>query len=529
MSVVPKGSQVAAPASRISGEEYAFAGWEFASDAMAVSDRDAVVLAANRAYLELYGYSAEEVIGHNFAIIFPEELRAWANVEYHKTFADPHIAPAVESTIRRKDGSERIVEARYTFVTEGDERTAMVSIVRDITDQKRTEAALHESEAKFRSLVTGNIIGILLADMEHIVEANDVFLQMVGYSAQDLIAGNIKWREMTPPEWAAADDHAIAELLERGASTPFEKEYYRKDGGRLPILIGASLLTREPLTWMCFVLDLTERKQAEANEREARLVAEHAVRERDRLLSIVAHDLRNPLASIQGAAQLLARRLARNEPLDREPLSHTVEQIDRSAVRMNSLITEILDFSRMQAGVGLALSNRPTDLGELVGRVVEEGRQTSPQHQIVFAAAGAPLVGEWDPPRLERIIANLLDNAVKYSPPGSAIRVEIREAHPAGAPARALVTVTDQGAGIPAADLPHIFEWYRRGTNVEAWTPGTGIGLAGARQIVEQYGGTITVESVEGQGSTFTVALPLAASDPPAPRGRDPFLPQTGS
>jgi PAS domain S-box-containing protein len=529
MSAVHKSSGASGPTFRTPGAEYAFAGWEFASDAMAVSDRDAVVLAANRAYLELYGYSAEEVIGHNFAIIFPEELRAWANAEYHKTFADPHIAPAVESTIRRQDGSERMVEARYTFVTEGDERTAMVSIVRDITDQKRAAAALQESEAKFRSLVTGNIIGILRADMEQIVEANDVFLQMVGYTADDLRAGHVKWREMTPPEWAAADDQALAEMLERGACTPFEKEYIRKDGERLPILIGASLLTRDPLTWMCFVLDLRERKQAEANEREARLVAESAVRDRDRLLSIVVHDLRNPLASIQGAAQLLARRLARNEPLDRERLSQMIEQIDRSAVRMNSLITEILDFSQMQAGVRLALSNRPTDLVELVGRVVEECRQNSPKHQIVFAAEVTTLVGEWDPPRLERIIANLLDNAVKYSPPGSAIRVEIQRANPAGAPGRATVTVTDQGAGIPTADLPHVFEWYRRGTNVETWTTGTGIGLAGARQIVEQYGGTITVESVEGQGSTFTVVLPLVASGALGSLGKGPLLQHTGA
>ncbi len=524
MSSVRKGSRVTPPASRIPGEEYAFAGWEFASDAMALSDPEAVVLAANRAYLELYGYSAEEVVGHNFAVIFPEHLREWANAEYHKTFADPVIAPAVESTIRRKDGSERIVEARYTFVMEGAERTALVSIVRDITDQKRAEAALQESEAKFRSLVTGNIIGIVRADMEHIVEANDVFLQMVGYTAQDLIAGKIKWREMTPPEWAAADDKALAQLLERGACTPFEKEYLRKDGQRLPILIGASVLTREPLTWMCFVLDLSERKQAEANEREARLVAERAVRDRDRLLSVVAHDLRNPLAAIQGAAQVLARRLQRNEAPNRERLGSLVEQIERSVVRMNNLITEILDFSKMQAGVGLALSNRATDLVELVGRVVEEYRENNSHHEIVFASDVAALVGEWDPARLERVVANLLDNAAKYSPRGGAIRVAILGANPpgageAGAPERVLVKVTDQGVGIPATDLPHVFDWYRRGTNVDTWTNGTGIGLAGARQIVEHYGGTITVESVEGEGSTFTVSLPLVVSGPPAPQG----------
>jgi PAS domain S-box-containing protein len=474
------------------------------------------------------------VIGHNFAIIFPEDLRAWANEAYRQTFADPQIAPAVESTIRGKDGSEHIVEARYTFVMQGDERTAMVSIVRDITDQKRAEAALHASEAKFRSLVTGNIIGILRADMEQIVEANDVFLQMVGYTAQDLKAGQLRWRVMTPPEWAAADDQALAQLLERGASAPFEKEYFRKDGQRLPILIGASMLTRAPLTWMCFVLDLSERKQAQANEREARLVAERAVRDRDQLLSMVAHDLRNPLAAIQGAAQVLARRLQRHPVPDREQLGPRVEQIERAALRMNRLITEILDFSKMQAGVPLALSNRATDLVELLGRVTEESRQTNPQHEIVFVASGAALVGEWDPTRLERVFSNLLDNAANYSPPGSTITVELRGVDPPdgdapGPPARAQVRVQDQGIGIPATDLPYVFEWYRRGANADGWAPGSGIGLAGARQIVEQYGGTITVESIEGAGSTFTVALPLAGSGPPAPLGKGPLVQHTGA
>src|SRR4051794_24161030 len=96
------------------GEELFRAVWDHASDAMAVSDPQATVMAANPAYLKLYGYSADAVIGHNFAIIFPEELREWANEQYRKTFADPVIAPAVESKILRSDGTERTVESRYT-------------------------------------------------------------------------------------------------------------------------------------------------------------------------------------------------------------------------------------------------------------------------------------------------------------------------------------------------------------------------------------------------------------------------------
>src|SRR6476469_7226689 len=119
MSVAEGFGPVPQPDSPIAGQEYLQAVWEFAGDALALSNRQGIVLMANSAYLQLYGYSADEVIRHSFAIIFPEALRQWAVEEYHKTFEAPSIAPAVESTVVRKDGTERIVEARYTFVMQG--------------------------------------------------------------------------------------------------------------------------------------------------------------------------------------------------------------------------------------------------------------------------------------------------------------------------------------------------------------------------------------------------------------------------
>jgi signal transduction histidine kinase len=181
---------------------------------------------------------------------------------------------------------------------------------------------------------------------------------------------------------------------------------------------------------------------------------------------------------------------------------------------MNSIIEEILDFSKLQAGVPLPLSNRSADLVQLVQRVAEECRQSNPHHAIVVDSAVPHLVAVWDPSRLERVFANLLDNAVKYSPSGGAIRVEIERERWEGQRGErgwVRVKVIDQGIGIPTADLPHVFEWYRRASNADEWAGGTGIGLAGSRQVVEQYGGSITVESVEGEGSTFTVSLPFPA------------------
>ncbi len=123
--------------------------------------------------------------------------------------------------------------------------------------------ALQKSQVHYRRLFNANLIGILLADQEHIYEANDAFLRIVGYDREDLVAGRIRWRELTPPKYLPLDEYAVKELYERGECTPFEKEYIRKDGSHVPILIGAALLEMYPLRWICYVIDLTERKQLE--------------------------------------------------------------------------------------------------------------------------------------------------------------------------------------------------------------------------------------------------------------------------
>ena len=175
---------------------------------------------------------------------------------------------------------------------------------------------------------------------------------------------------------------------------------------------------------------------------------------------------------------------------------------------MAAQIAELLDAARLRAGQPLDLVRRPTDLVELAYRVAAQAQATADRHAIEVAPEVPELVGEWDAARLERVLGNLLNNAVKYSS-GGEVTVRVWREERDGAP-WACLAVTDRGLGIPAADRERIFAPYQRATNVEGRVPGTGLGLFGSKQIVEQHGGTIGVESVDGKGAMFFVDLPLA-------------------
>ena len=259
-----------------------------------------------------------------------------------------------------------------------------------------------------------------------------------------------------------------------------------------------SRFDRVPVT----LTDITERKRAE--EERQRLE-----REKDAFLATASHDLKNPLASIKGNAQLLRRHVSRGQ-IDPSRLAAGLGSIDSAVSQMVGLIDALLDLTRLRMGRPLDLETQPTDLVALAHRVASEQQATTERHRIVVEAAETEVVGAWDVRRLERVLGNLLSNAIKYSPQGGPITVTVaREAQAEGL--WAVLTVHDRGLGIPAPDLPRIFEHFHRAANVTGSITGTGIGLAGARQIVEHHGGTITVESRQGEGSTFIVRLPLAA------------------
>ncbi len=357
----------------------------------------------------------------------------------------------------------------------------------------------------------------------------------------------------------------------------FELTYRTRHGRERTISISASVMREgagkgrgngEPVAVVCVLRDITERKQAEqairhltdtleqrvaertaqlqaaneelekeiierrraeqevarllALEQQARAQAEELARSREVMLSVVSHDLRNPLSVIKTSILILRRAGIPASREQAERLEASIARIDVAADKMGRLIEELLDFAQLQAGQPLELHRRRTDLVELAGRVVEYHRQTTTRHAIRLECTVPELVGMWDPARLERVLDNLLANAIKYSPRGGEITLLLSSydyCHGEGTGPCAVLVVHDQGIGIPSAELPHIFDWFRRARNVSDRIGGAGIGLASVLQAVEQHGGTIAVSSEEGVGTAFTVTLPLNTSAPPFTAG----------
>jgi PAS domain S-box-containing protein len=345
-----------------------------------------------------------------------------------------------------------------------------------------------EAQVQFRGLFEGVPDAILVVNGSRIIEANAAAHQMLGYELDALLA--IDLGDLFPDQEAAA---AQVMKFEEAGAWRTQSELLRRDG--TPVLV--DIWSRR--------LDLPTGAIGLSVVRDisAQLEADQI---REEVLTAISHDLRSPLNALRLHAQSLQRVLRRGAELDPQRLDDGLAAIDTMSMRVAFLLDDIVDIARDRGQQGVPFEPEPTDLVELTQRCVHEIQSASGRDVGVTAEAES-IVGLWDPRGIERVVLNLLNNAVKYSPRGGDVTVHLERVDDTDCP-HAVLTVQDEGIGIPATDLPRIFERYRRGRNV-GQIAGTGIGLTGAKQIVERHGGAIDVASDEGMGTRIHVRLPL--------------------
>ncbi|MEH2252441.1 PAS domain-containing hybrid sensor histidine kinase/response regulator [Nostoc sp.] len=387
----------------------------------------------------------------------------------------------------------------------------VISVYHDITEHKRAEKSLHESEARFRRLFESNLIGVAFWNVDgFIIDANDAFLQLAGYTRDQFATlSRINCRELTPVEYKHLDDRALLEVQTTGVSKIYEKEYLHPNGKRVPIVLGMALLNDSKDNGVAFVLDITERKSAEKEcdrllerEMKARKQAEIANKIKDEFLAVLSHELRTPLNSVLGWAKML-----RTRKFDEKTTNYALETVERNVKLQTQLIEDLLDVSHMLQGK-LNLNICPVSLVMVVEAALETvqlaAQAKSIQIQTVFDRTLGQVMG--DPNRLQQVVWNLLSNAVKFTPIGGRVEIRLVEVGK-----QVQIQVSDTGKGISADFLPYVFDYFRQADSTTTRTfGGLGLGLAIVRKVVEMHGGNVQAETPgEISGATFTVQLPL--------------------
>jgi PAS domain S-box-containing protein len=398
------------------------------------------------------------------------------------------------------------------YLTEPLQAQELTTVVRVLLRLHSIERGLLQSEARWRSFMESNIVGVMVLEDDRIIEANDALHMMLGYERDELMT--LDWRMLTPPEDLERSELAFADLKTAGTCAPFEKQYFRKGGSRVWVTLGAAMLGDSGNRWMCFVLDISDRKRAALEreaafqrERSARTHAEDATRLKDEFLANLSHELRTPMNAIMGWAHLL-----KGGRLDAAQRTRALESIDRAARMQAQLIEDLLDVSRIVSGK-LHVSMQAVDVDSVIDAALESQRLAAHAKGVHLAAPRAPrpLTVRGDAGRLQQVVLNLVSNAVKFTPAGG--RIEVRVEERAG---EAWIVVRDTGEGISSEFLPFVFERFRQvdGTSTRTHM-GLGLGLAIVRHVVELHGGTVEASS-DGleRGSTFTVRLPLHDSTP---------------
>ncbi len=473
-----------------------------APDAIIVVDGDGSITMANSRTGKLFGYDAAELLGRSVETLIPERFRSDHRVHRADYLAKPHhlrrMAGTAEVCALRKDGGEFPVEINLSPV-EGDDGAAITCAIRDITERKQAEELLrltqfsveHAGEAIFWARPEGSLF-----------QVNDAACRFLGFSRQDLLSmtlcdfedggatgngnGHTGWNN-----WKNNFNELVANLRHAGAMT-VETRFRRKDGGLFPVEVTLNHLEFAGKEYLCaFARDISARKLAERAKELARSNAEL-----EEFSHVVSHDLREPLHNVTGYVKLLAKEY--QGKLGAEADDYIRYALD-GVNWMHTLIEDLRSYARTTAE---KKALEPSDFCSVVTQSIANLSTAIEEHRATVTYEPMPTVAA-DPCAMTQVFQNLIENALKFrghEPPGVHVGVERRAGD-------WVFSVRDNGIGIDPEHSEKIFTIFHRLHSRREY-PGSGIGLAICRKIVERHGGRIWVESEPGRGATFSFTIP---------------------
>ncbi|MGE5526559.1 MAG: PAS domain S-box protein [Rhodospirillaceae bacterium] len=401
----------------------------------------------------------------------------------------------LEHRVRCVDGSVGWTFSRAVpILDDSGEVAEWFGAASDVTARKRAEEAVRESEARLKKAISIETVGVLIFSLDgRMVDANTAFERMSGYSREEL-RSTVHWEKLTAPEFMEVTRRTAQNLAEKGETPPYEKVMLRKDGSRwwglfAPTRLGGSGGEAECLE---FIIDITERKRAEDALRES-------VRRKNEFLAMLAHELRNPLGPIRNAVEILKRN-----PDSDPQLAATRRIIERQVNHLVRLVDDLLEVSRITGGK-LQLRREHVVLQDIIEEAVETTRPHI-GHNLHMSLPKDRIHLEADPTRLVQLFSNLLNNACRYTPRGGNISIMAQQEESV-----VVVTVRDDGIGIPQQYLPLVFDMFTQvDSSSRRGQGGLGIGLSLAKGIAELHDGRIEARSEgPGKGSEFLVQLPI--------------------
>lgn len=426
---------------------------------------------------------------------------------------------AIMHSDRRKFDAEddRVMASLGKFASSAYQALAHIEDLKfQVSEREKAEAEVRELarglEAKIRRLVDANVVGMVMWNLQGaITGANEAFLRMVQYDIEDIASGRVRWTELTPPEWHDRDERAITELKTTGIFQPFEKEYFRKDGSRVPVLLGGALFEGNGNDGVAFVLDLTEQKRAQEKLQEAQqslyatqvdLARVSRLTTMGELTVSIAHEVNQPLTAITNNGSACLRLLA-SKNLDPEVLRRALEEIVADGNRASAVIARIRGFIKK-----VPAEKSELDVNEVIQEVLALVGPELQKNRVSVECdlrKALPLVLA-DRVQLQQVLLNLIVNgieamtAVTDRPRALVVQSQVEEA------GGLMVAVRDSGTGL-SSEPDRVFTPF-----FTTKATGMGMGLPISRSLVEGHGGRLWATSNSPHGAVFSFTLPAAGS-----------------